>query len=154
MPSGRRGMPDAEKERRGTLDQRWSEDARADRKVVQLFKHPRLDRIPDPELPLSKEGRKKYRELAELLLESSQLTVVTRGYAEMAAIAFEAIADAKEKGKSISASLIKQYNDALGNIRQFDVDKKVSPDGQRKNKFRHTGFASRSRLPVSDNPDD
>jgi len=145
--SGRKkAASDAEKLARGPLDKRFSEEAINERKVVQLFQHPRLDTIPDAEFPLGDKGKSKYRELAEMLLKAGQLTIVTKGYAETAAIAFETIHRLQEDGKEVKAALIQQYNRSLGNIQQFDIDKApASAQGQRKNRFARAGFSSRRR---------
>lgn len=146
LGSGRKPRSDAEKIARGTLEVRWSEETRAERKIVQLFQHPRLDTIPDAEFPLNQVGSKKYRELAEMLLKAGQLTIVTKGYAETAAVAFETIHSLRSDGKEVRAALIQQYNRALGNIQQFDVDRATAEaPGQRKNRFARAGFASRMR---------
>ena len=55
-------------------------------KVTHLFAYPRLDTVPDPEFPLGQHGKKKYRELAEMLLKAGQLTTITRGFAETASV--------------------------------------------------------------------
>lgn len=115
-------------------------------KVVPLLTHPRLDTIPDPEFPLSRDALLKYRELAEMLFKAGQLTVITKGFVESAAVAFGEIHARQTDGRSVSADLLKRYQSALGNIQQFDIDRSVvGATEQPKNRFRHTGFAQRMR---------
>lgn len=147
MPRGGAGLKsDAEKIELGTFDKRTGQEARDDRKVAKLLAHPRLKEVPEPELPLGERGSVKYNELARMLLEQGQLTIITRGYAENAAIAFEEIDRLKKAGKDVRASLIQQYQRALDSIRQFDIDRPIqTPEGQRKNRFAYSGFSSRLR---------
>ena len=115
-------------------------------KVTPLFVHPRLKTVPDADFPLGQHGSSKYRELAEMLLKAGQLTVITKGYAEMAALAFEEMHNRQEAGKSVSANLIQRYQSALGNIHLLDVDREApGATQQKKNRFRYSGFASRLR---------
>lgn len=119
---------------------------RHDEKVTQLFAHPRLETIPNADFPLGKVGSSKYRELAEMLLKSGQLTVITKGFAEMAALAFEEIHNRQSSGKSVSANLIQRYQSALGNIHLLDVDRQTpGATSQKLNRFRYSGFANRLR---------
>lgn len=115
-------------------------------KVVQLFAHPRLDTIPDPDFPLNEAGKAKYRELAEMLLKAGQLTIITKGMAESAALAHGEMFARLESGKSVSANLISRYQSALGQISLLDVDKNTpGATAQKQNRFRHSGFAQRLR---------
>lgn len=135
--SGRKPDP-----KKVTLQERQERQAA---KVTQLFTQPRLDSVPDPELPMNDRGRLKYRELAESLLKAGQLTMITRGYAETAAIAFQQIYKLQEEGRDVRATLITQYNRALSNLQQLDVDKKTVQEAQRENKFKISGFSARLR---------
>lgn len=129
---------------------RRKEDATAtpaqQEKIVQLFTHPRLDTIPDPDVPLREPGRKKYRELTEMLLKAGQLTVITKSFAEMAAISHDEIVLRVENSRSVSAKLMDQYNRAIANISFLDVDKPTQEAQQKnQNRFRFSGFAQRRR---------
>lgn len=128
-----------------------TKEERADRnagKIEYLFAQPRLDTVPDPDFPMGAPGLKKYRELAEMLLKSGQLTVVTKGYAEMAALSHDEIIrrSTADPPKSISANLIQRYQSALANIQLLDVDRNTpGATEQKKNRFRYSGFSSRLR---------
>lgn len=136
--SGRRPAPEhVSKETR---------EAYNESKVVKLFAHPRLDTVPDPDFILKGPGREKYRELAEMLLKSGQLTTITKGFAEMAAVAHDEIILRQKQERSISANLISRYERALANIAALDVDKKTQEGADpKRNRFRFSGFANRRR---------
>lgn len=115
-------------------------------KVVQLLAHPRLETVPPPDLPLANAGMLKYRELAEMLLKAGQLTVITKGQAEIAALAWGQIMKFNERGEDISASLFQRYQSGLAAIQLLDVDRSApGATEQPKNKFRYSGFSSRLR---------
>ena len=115
-------------------------------KVTHLFAHPRLETVPDPEIPLGPQASLKYRELTEMLLKAGQLTSITKSFAESGAIAFGEIHKRQLADKSVSADLLKRYQSALISIQQLDVDAQTpGATEQKKNKFRNAGFSSRHR---------
>jgi hypothetical protein len=79
MKTGRPTISDAEKARRGTLDKRWSEDARTERaeqKVVALFGQDNLATVPEPPVGLSERAVEEYRLWARRLLEVGKLSSI------------------------------------------------------------------------------
>lgn len=120
---------------------KWREE-----KVVHLSKHPRLDVVPDPDLPLGKDGLLKYREVAETLLKSDQLTIITKAMAETLAMTFEEIQKRMSEGRSVSANLIQRYQSANGQLQLLDTGRAAAgTQGPKQNRFRYSGFASRLR---------
>lgn len=141
--SGKRGLSDEEKKRRGTFREDTSEAVRLANVAAKVVTGPWLDRIPEPTLPLGEVGRKKYEELARQLFDQSKLTLVTQMHAEVAAGQYEKIYALRTADKHPSASDITQLQRALDALKIAEDAPPINNPAGKKNKFTVCGFSNR-----------
>lgn len=144
---GHNGLSDEEKRRRGTFRADRSEEARGDAAAANVVTGPWLTSIPEPELPLNEHGRRKYKELTEVLFSANKLTAITRMAAEQVAVLFQEQHSRLSAGKSVPASLSDKLQRALSTLKIAEDARPIDNPEGRKNKFARCGFSS--RLPAA-----
>lgn len=142
---GRPHLSDAEKQARGTFDQRYSEEARGKAAAAKVIAFPSLLEIPKCSFPLDAEGQRLYDELARVLFEQGRLTVLS--HQEISALAGGMSAEREKvaKGKAPSAIAFIRFLERIDKLQRAAVDRAYagsSTDG-RANKFQNSGFAAR-----------
>jgi hypothetical protein len=135
-------VSDAEKQRRGTVDPRFTEAEQQKRQESRVITGPWLSEIPKSEFPLGDLGVKKYTELTQMLFDQNKLTLVTVMHAQVAAMQFEKISNMLKEGKHPSASDSTQLQRALAALRIAENAQKIASPGK-KNKFHGSGFSNR-----------
>jgi hypothetical protein len=102
--------------------------------------------LPEPNIPLLAAGRKVYDEWCRTLIKSGLLTLKTREYVEMLAIATDDIAYAIEKGKRPTRQAIEAKRAAMMKLERLDAEQTiVGPQGEGGNAYAAFGFARRAR---------
>lgn len=139
---GGKKKSDEQKKREGTFRPDRSEEARIERQAAKIIGGPWLSDIPKPELQLNETGKKKYEELAKMLLDQNKLTMISRMTAETAAMMFQKIQGLTESGKMPTASDITQYQRALSALGLAENAKPIASVNQL-NKYEHAGFSTR-----------
>lgn len=138
---GRKRLTDEEKKKRGTFRADKSEKAYADKDVSNVVKGLFLPRIPEPELNLDEVGKKKYLEVAQMLLDQGNLTMITQMKAELAGLQWQKFYAKAKAGEPVTASDENQMQrllDALGIAEKAPV----MAGTEQPNKFRACGFAN------------
>jgi hypothetical protein len=138
--SGRKPLTPEERKARGLPE---VDEAGERRRAEKVIAGPWLTKIPEPEIPLSEIGRKKYDELTRTLLEQNKLTQVTCMQAEIAARMHAKIAALAAKGKYPSASDFNQLQRALTALKIAEDAQPIGTAGGKVNKFAGLGFANR-----------
>lgn len=146
MRTGRPPLSDAEKKLRGTLDKRWTEEARAERaesKVVALFGADKVDVIPDPPEGLVVQAREEYflwcRRLQEQGLLSQKWVEKILFYALRKHSTLVRLAG----GKMPKDGDLKACEMFLKELGALNIDAPRAGQETPKSKFAHVGFSNR-----------
>lgn len=108
------------------------------------FLHPLRD-IPEPNIPLLKAGLGVYNEWCRTLLRSGMLTLKSREYVEMLAIATDDIAYAIEKGKRPTRQAMEAKRAAMMKLEKLDANQTIIGPQGGENAYAAFGFARRAR---------
>lgn len=101
--------------------------------------------LPEPNIPLLAAGRKVYDEWCRTLIKSGLLTLKTREYVEMLAIATDDIAFSIEKGRRPTRQAMEAKRAAMMKLERLDsVGTIVSPSGG-ESPYARFGFARRAK---------
>lgn len=106
---------------------------------------PTFKELPEPNIPLLTAGRKVYEEWCRTLIRSSLLTLKTREYVEMLAIATDDIAFAIDKGKRPSRQAMEAKRAAMMKLEKLDANTTIATPGGGDSPYQHFGFARRAR---------
>lgn len=102
--------------------------------------------LPEPNIPLLAAGTKVYQEWCRTLIKSGLLTLKTREYVEMLAIATDDIAYAIGKGKRPTRQAMEAKRAAMMKLERLDAEQTiVGPEGKGGNPYAAFGFARRTR---------
>lgn len=101
--------------------------------------------LPEPNIPLLAAGRKVYEEWCRTLIKSGLLTLKTREYVEMLAIATDDIAYAIEKGKRPTRQAMEAKRAAMMKLEKLDGDQTIIGPAGGENPYSAFGFARRTR---------
>lgn len=138
---GRPRLSDEEKRRRGTFQSPYSDEKYAAKDAAKVITGIFLAKVDEPELPLNEIGRKKYFELATMLLDGGKLTTVTRMNCEATASVWQKMHATLESGKPIPAQVTNQYNSMMRDLRVAENAPSIATENQ-KNKFAAIGNAN------------
>jgi hypothetical protein len=141
--SGRRGIGDAEKRRRGTYRPENSDAALAERAGAKVVTGPWLPAIPEPDLPLNEIGRRKYDELAKSLFDQNKLTTATRDIAQQIAILHQGQYELLSSGKPVRASMVNEISKLLDKLKIAEDAPTIENPHGKINKFSGCGFSNR-----------
>lgn len=145
--SGGRGRKsDAEKIASGTFRADRSEETYAARAAEKVVVGPWLTAIPEPTIPLSEVGRKKYDEIADLLFKNNKLTKVTCGDCERMAVMHQQMHERLKAGKSVSMDLIKRMDSISVRLRIAE-DAPAIANPNEKSRFEGAGFSNSRSSP-------
>ncbi len=141
----RHAKPDSFKRANGTLQSRWTEDARAKRAIDNVLTFPQMKQIPDPSVLLVQggPGEKAYYQWCELLLRNNLLTAITVGFAETFALAQDKICSRLAAGREVPDKTLETRRSMLFKFEALNVDGAIVPDQRKPNKFAKTGFPAR-----------
>lgn len=146
MRTGRPPLSDEEKRRRGTLDPRWTEEARATRaesKVVSLFGADRLDAVPDPPEGLVAQARDEYFLWCRRLHEQGMLSQKWVEKILFYALRKHSTLVRLASGKLPKDGDLKACEMFLKELSALNIDAPRSGQEAPKSKFAHVGFANR-----------
>lgn len=102
--------------------------------------------LPEPNIPLLAAGRKVYDEWCRTLIKSGLLTLKTREYVEMLAIATDDIAYSIDKGKRPTRQAIEAKRAAMMKLERLDAEQTiVGSKGEGQSVYASFGFARRAR---------
>jgi len=102
--------------------------------------------LPEPNIPLLASGRKVYEEWCRTLIKSGLLTLKTREYVEMLAIATDDIAYAIGKGKRPTRQAMEAKRAAMMKLERLDAEQTiVGSQGEGQSPYAAFGFARRAR---------
>jgi hypothetical protein len=104
-----------------------------------------LKEIPDPNVPLMKEGHKVYTEWCRTLIKSGMLTLKSREYVELLAIATDDIAFTINKGKRPTRQAMEAKRAAMMKLEKLDANQTIVTAGGGDSVYAAFGFAKRSR---------
>lgn len=144
---GRHSLSDDEKIKRGTFREDWSEEAIAARNAAKVVTGVFLPRVPEPGFPLNEIGRKKYDQLASLLLNQNKLTTVTCDDCERMAVMHQQMHACLESGKRVPMELIKRMDSISVRLRIAEDAPAIANPGK-KNRFEGSGFSNSRTSPI------
>jgi hypothetical protein len=101
--------------------------------------------IPAPNVPLLKEGQRVYDEWCRTLIKSGMLTMKSREYVEMLAIATDDIAFTINKGKRPTRQATEAKRAAMMKLEKLDADTHIEGPGRGENIYAAFGFAKRAK---------
>lgn len=101
--------------------------------------------IPAPNVPLLKEGQRVYDDWCRTLIKSGMLTMKSREYVEMLAIATDDIAFTINKGKRPTRQAMEAKRAAMMKLEKLDADTQIEGPGRGENPYAAFGFAKRAR---------
>jgi hypothetical protein len=104
-----------------------------------------LKDIPDPNVPLLATGRRVYDEWCRTLIRSGLLTLKTREYVEMLALATDDIAYAIEKNKRPTRQAIEAKRAAMMKLERLDVAGAIVSPAGGESIYAKFGFAKRAK---------
>lgn len=104
-----------------------------------------LKEIPDPNVPLMKEGRAVYDQWCRTLVKSGLLTLKSREYVELLAIATDDIAYTINKGKRPTRQAMEAKRAAMMKLEKLDTHAPIVTPGGGESPYAHFGFARRAR---------
>jgi len=106
---------------------------------------PTFSEVPEPNIPLLKEGWKVYQEWCRTLIRSGMLTLKSREYVEMLAIATDDIAFAINKGKRPSRQAMEAKRAAMMKLEKLDANQTIVGPKGGESPYASFGFARRAR---------
>lgn len=145
----RPALSDEEKKRRGTLDPRWTEDARSARrgeKVVVLFGD-NVSVIPAAPVGLNQEAAREYQAWCTALLKAGRLTSLWVEKILIMAIAKHSNISRLAAGKLPRSEDVRAVKSVLSELGGINADTPLTEPGQEGRKFSRFGFAGRIRPP-------
>ena len=101
--------------------------------------------LPEPNIPLLSAGTKVYQEWCRTLIKSGLLTLKTREYVEMLAIATDDIAYAIDKGKRPTRQAMEAKRAAMMKLEKLDAEQTIIGPAGGENPYAAFGFARRTR---------
>lgn len=101
--------------------------------------------IPESNVPLMAKGRKVYDEWCRTLLKSGLLTLATREYVEMLAVATDDIDDAVSRGKRPSRQAMEAKRAAMMKLEKLDAGAAIITPAGGENPYKQFGFARRAK---------
>lgn len=104
-----------------------------------------LKEIPDPNVPLLKEGHGVYTQWCRMLLKSGMLTLKSREYVELLAIATDDIAFTIGKGKRPTRQAMEAKRAAMMRLEKLDANQTLVAPGGGASIYAAFGFAKRVR---------
>lgn len=104
-----------------------------------------LKEIPDPNVPLLKEGHGVYTQWCRTLLKSGMLTLKSREYVELLAIATDDIAYQIRKGKRPTRQAMEAKRAAMMKLEKLDANATIASPGGGESVYSAFGFAKRAR---------
>lgn len=104
-----------------------------------------LKEIPDPNVPLMKEGKGVYDQWCRTLIKSGMLTLKSREYVELLAIATDDIAYTINKGKRPTRQAMEAKRAAMMKLEKLDANATIATPGGGDSPYAHFGFARRAR---------
>lgn len=104
-----------------------------------------LKDIPDPNIPLMKAGRGVYDEWCRTLIKSGMLTLKSREYVEMLALATDDISYAIEKGKRPTRQAMEAKRAAMMKLERLDVAGTIVSPAGGESIYAKFGFAKRAK---------
>lgn len=140
---GSNRLSDDEKKRRGTLDSRHTEKARAAKAAEKVVIGPWLSEIPEPDLPLGEVGRKKYFELVRSLFDSGKLTLATKMLSEQAAVLQEQMHRRMTEGKSVPTNMSEKIQRVIAQLGIAENAPQIARSKETAGKFTFAGFSNR-----------
>lgn len=146
--SGRPRLTDEEKKAKGTFRPSQSAAVYASNDAAKVITGVFLAKVSDPELPLCAVGKKKYFELANLLMNGNKLTQVTRDYCEVVAVIWAQINQRLLDGKSPPMQMMVKYDQMMRELKIAE-DAPAIADPTKKNKFSNVGFANTRSTPIT-----
>ncbi len=148
MRTGRPSISDAEKQRRGTADPRFTEAARAERagaKVVNLYPSEKLDQVPEPPADLSDQAKQDYYSKARRLHETGRLTQTWADKTVLFAIRRHGILLRLSEARSPKEADMKACEAYLREFQAMGIEAPLNNAGAPASKFAIIGFASRGK---------
>jgi hypothetical protein len=106
---------------------------------------PAFKEVPEPNIPLLETGKKVYDEWCRTLIRSGLLTLKSREYVEMLAIATDDISYAIGKGKRPSRQAIEAKRAAMMKLEKLDANQTIVTSGGGESPYAAFGFARRTR---------
>lgn len=106
---------------------------------------PSFEEIPPSNIPLLESGNKVYQEWCRTLIKSGLLTLKTREYVEMLAIATDDIAYAIEKGKRPTRQAMEAKRAAMMKLEKLDANQSIVTPAGGEQTYSAFGFARRAR---------
>lgn len=149
MKEGRPPISDDEKKRRGTLDKRWSEEARAERKfskIVSIHKDGAAQALPPPPDGLTPRAYNEYMLWGRTLLERGLLSAANASDLRLYAMACNNAELKTAAGKSVSGSDLATQRRFLDIIRAVDLPQQLAAP-ETKSIWSGIGFAGRVSAP-------
>lgn len=143
----RRTLTDEERKARGTFKVSRSDEVAIQRAAEKIIAGPWLTEIPNPTLPLSGVGLKKYQELTRALFDQNKLTIITQARAEQAALLIQQQHERLTKGKSVPAAMTIQIERMLRDLDIASKAKPIASPGEQRKKFGRVGFSIRLAAP-------
>lgn len=138
---GNNRKSDAEKKAEGTFRESRSEEAYNAAAGARVITGVFLSKIPEPSLPLNKDGRGQYDKLTKLLFEQNKLTEVTCGDCERMAVMHQQMVDRLNNGKNVPVDLIKRMDAISVRLRIAENATTIATPGA-KNRFEGSGFSN------------
>lgn len=136
-------LSDEEKIRRGTLDKRHTEVARAERAAEKIVIGPWLSDIPEPDLPLGEVGRKKYFELVRSLFDTGKLTLATKMLSEQAAVLQEQMHRRMSEGKTVPTNMSEKIQRVIAQLGIAENAPQIARPKETAGKFTFAGFSNK-----------
>lgn len=144
---GRPALTDGEKRAKGTLDKRYTEEARAERVSATVVAFPTLQKIPKCPFPLDNEGTKIYDSLTRSLFEQGYLTTLTHLEISSLAASVTSMRTKMASGLNVPVGSFTSILERIDKLQRANVDRAFhgqrSPD--QRNKFASSGFAVRAK---------
>jgi len=105
---------------------------------------PNYSAIPEPFIPLGKEGQRAYETWCRDLIQIGALTSISRGYAESVGVAVDEIIAAKARGKGSRGATELMRSSTL-KLEKFIGSKPITGPGRGESPYTAFGFAKRAR---------
>lgn len=122
-----------------------SSETSAESSGAQIISLGVYSEIPDPDIPLDVVGRRVYDDRCRSLLETRHLTLKTREYVELLAIAKQTMAAHIQKGRQPTKGHLEAVRAAMLKLEKIDSDKTFNGHEKAENVYGRFGFAKRAR---------